>query len=197
MGKPQEIIIASHNKDKIRELRQILSELDIKVYSTLDFPNLADVDEDQDSLEGNALKKAKYVFENTKIPSLSDDTGLEVEALNGKPGVYSARFAGEDATYADNLAKLMQEMDSKKNRTAQFKTVMALVTKNAEYLFEGICKGEITEQPKGENGFGYDPVFQPKGYEQTFAELNQKIKNEISHRAKATQKFLNYLKTKS
>ncbi len=190
---PKDIIIASRNKDKIKELRQLLSGSDIKVYSALDFPELEDVEEDRGTLEGNALKKAEYVFNVTKIPALADDTGLEVDALEGRPGVHSARFAGEQATYAENLAKLMQVMHGIKNRMARFRTVMALVTEHNKYTFEGICEGEIIENKQGNNGFGYDPVFKPAGYGQTFAELGDEVKNKISHRGRAIQKLLDFL----
>lgn len=175
-------------------MRAILAPLGIELVSALDIPDLEDVVEDQDTLEGNALKKARYVNKATGIPALSDDTGLEVEALDGAPGVYSARYAGEDATYNDNVMKLMGAMSDEKNRSAQFRTVIALVDDDKEYTFDGICEGEITLDKRGENGFGYDPVFQPTGYEKTFAELDAAIKNNISHRGRAVQAFIEFLK---
>ena len=189
------LVLASRNKHKISEMQEILKGLGVEVLSALDFPGLEDVDEDQPTLEGNALKKARYVHEQTGLPSLSDDTGLEVNALNGAPGVYSARYAGENVTYQDNVMKLLTELDGVIQRSAQFRTVLALVDGDKENTFEGICEGEILTEQKGERGFGYDPVFCPKGYEQTFAEINLEIKNEISHRGRAIHKFIEFLKT--
>lgn len=188
------VILATRNKNKIEEMRAILAPLGIELVSALDIPDLEDVVEDQDTLEGNALKKARYVNKATGIPALSDDTGLEVEALDGAPGVYSARYAGEDATYNDNVMKLLGAMSDEKNRSAQFRTVIALVDDDKEYTFDGICEGEITLDKRGEKGFGYDPVFQPTGYEKTFAELDAAIKNNISHRGRAVQAFIEFLK---
>ncbi|WP_018127192.1 RdgB/HAM1 family non-canonical purine NTP pyrophosphatase [Balneola vulgaris] len=188
------VILATRNKNKIEEMRAILAPLGIELVSALDIPDLVDVVEDQDTLEGNALKKARYVNKVTGIPALSDDTGLEVEALDGAPGVYSARYAGEDATYNDNVMKLLGALSDEKNRSAQFRTVIALVDDDKEYTFDGICEGDITLDKRGENGFGYDPVFQPTGYEKTFAELDAAIKNNISHRGRAVQAFIEFLK---
>lgn len=188
------IFLASGNPHKIEELKQMIEPLGIELKSTLDFPDAHEVVEDQPDLEGNALKKARYWFNETGIPSLADDTGLEVDALNGAPGVYSARYAGENVTYDDNVEKLLREMDEESDRKARFRTVIAFLDGSDEHLFEGICEGEITTQRKGEKGFGYDPVFQPLGYDQTFAELSSEEKNKISHRGLAFQKFLAYLK---
>ncbi len=193
------IVLASRNKDKIKELRSTLAPLGIELKSTYDFPNLDEVIEDRETLEGNALKKARYVFEETGLPALSDDTGLEVDALDGRPGVYSARYAGESATYQDNLDKLLDELagvDSE-DRGAQFRTVVAFVTPEDTYTFEGICRGEILMEERGDGGFGYDPVFRPIGFDQTFAELDEATKNEISHRGKAIQKFYDWMKAQS
>tara|TARA_R110000868_G_scaffold259361_2_gene517169 strand:- start:38417 stop:38995 length:579 start_codon:yes stop_codon:yes gene_type:complete len=187
------LVLASRNKNKIEEMRSLLSYLGVEVRSALDFPILEEVEEDLPTLEGNALKKARYVHLQTGLSALSDDTGLEVEALNGAPGVFSARYAGEDVTYQENVLKLLKEMKGQENRRAQFRTVVALVTDKDEYTFVGICEGVIIEEQKGEKGFGYDPVFLPKGYELTFAELESSIKNEISHRGKAIQKFISFL----
>lgn len=193
------IVLASQNKDKIEELRSTLAPLGIELKSTYDFPQLEDVVEDQPTLEGNAIKKARYVFEETGLPSLSDDTGLEVDALDGRPGVYSARYAGEAATYQDNLNKLLKEMKgvALMDRKAQFRTVVAFITSEGRYTFEGICRGEILTEARGDQGFGYDPVFRPEGYEQTFAELDAKTKNEISHRGRAVQKFVDFVESRS
>lgn len=170
----------------------MLSPLEIELRSTLDIEENVEVVEDLPTLEGNALKKAKFWYQRTGIPSLSDDTGLEVEALGGEPGVYSARYAGPDATYEDNVQKLLEEMKGIENRSARFRTVVALVSEK-ELLFEGVCEGEIIRQPRGEKGFGYDPVFLPDGFNRTFAELNAEEKNRISHRGRALQKLIGFL----
>jgi len=187
------IFLASGNPHKIEELKQMIQPLGIELKSTLDFPDAHEVEEDQPDLKGNALKKARYWFEETGIPSLADDTGLEVDALKGAPGVYSARYAGENVTYEENVEKLLREMEGKSDRKARFRTVIAFLDGSEEYLFEGVCEGEITMKRKGKKGFGYDPVFQPEGYKQTFAELSAEEKNMISHRGLAFQKFLAYL----
>jgi len=187
------LVLASRNKNKIEEMKALVSGLGIEVFSTLDFPELEEVEEDLPTLEENALKKARYVHKKTGLAALSDDTGLEVDALNGAPGVYSARYAGDDVSYQDNVHKLLNEMSGEKNRGAQFRTVVALVTDENEYTYEGICEGEITEDQRGDKGFGYDPVFLPTGYDKTFAELDSSIKNVISHRGKAVQKFISFL----
>lgn len=193
MQKPETILLASGNTHKIEELKQVLKPLGIELKSTLDFEEAEEVVEDKPDLEGNALKKARYWHQLTGLPALADDTGLEVDALNGAPGVYSARYAGENVTYDDNVNKLLKEMNGKENRAAQFKTVVAFVTDEGEKLFEGVCKGEIISEKRGDKGFGYDPVFVPEGYTQTFAELNSDEKNKISHRARAVEKFLEFI----
>ncbi len=191
--KLSKLVIASQNPDKIEEMQQIFHPLGIQVLSTKDFPELEEVVEDKPTLQGNALKKAHYVAAQTGLPALSDDTGLEVESLNGRPGVYSARYAGEHASYQENVQKLLKELKGKSNRKAQFRTVVALVNGAQEHAFEGVCSGIILEEQRGDSGFGYDPVFQPDGYHKTFAELDSSIKNEISHRGKAVQKFVDFL----
>lgn len=188
------LVIASRNDHKIHEMQQLLSPLGIEVLSTKDFPELEEVIEDRQTLKGNALKKAKYVAEQTGLPALSDDTGLEVDALNGEPGVYSARYAGSDATYEDNVLKLLDELGGTANRKARFRTIVALVDGNDELTFEGVCNGEIIKEQRGKQGFGYDPVFVPEGYKKTFAELDAATKNEISHRGKAVENFVKFLK---
>jgi len=189
------LVLASRNEDKIEELRATLKPFDITLKSSLDFPNLEEVEEDRTTLEGNALKKARYTFQATGLPSLSDDTGLEVDALDGRPGVYSARYAGEAATYEENVEKLLKELEGVdvKNRGARFRTVAALVTENETHTFEGICRGKILKERRGTGGFGYDPLFLPENFDQTFAELDRATKNEISHRGKAIQKFIEWL----
>ena len=187
------LILASRNKNKIEEMKELVAHLGIEVFSALDFPELEEVEEDKPTLEGNALKKARYVNQKTGIPALSDDTGLEVEALDGAPGVFSARYAGEKATYEDNVLKLLSELDGKTNRNAQFRTVVALVDGENEHTFEGICTGKIIEKQIGKKGFGYDPIFMPSEFAETFAQMNAKIKNLISHRGRAVQKFVDFL----
>ncbi|TVR28780.1 MAG: RdgB/HAM1 family non-canonical purine NTP pyrophosphatase [Balneolaceae bacterium] len=194
MSKPESVFLASGNKHKIDELRQVLAPLGIDLKSVLDFSDAEEVDEDQPDLEGNAMKKASFWHRKTGLPSLADDTGLEVDALEGAPGVYSARYAGEKATYDDNVNKLLNELEGKKDRSAQFRTVVAYVTDNEEMIFEGVCRGEIIQEKKGDKGFGYDPVFVPDGYDKTFAELSSTEKNKISHRGIAVRKFIDFLK---
>lgn len=194
MAKPKELFLASGNPHKIEELQQILKPLGIRLKSTQDIPDAPEVEEDQPDLKGNAFKKARFWYEKTGFPSIADDTGLEVEALGGAPGVYSARYAGVDATYQDNVNKLLRELEGEQNRKAQFRTVIAYVSDEDEYFFEGACRGKILTEQRGEKGFGYDPVFQPAGYDKTFAELHSKEKNKISHRGKALEKFLEFLK---
>lgn len=190
------IILASGNKHKIEELRSTLKPLGITLKSSYDFPELGEVEEDKPTLEGNAIKKARYYHQETGLPALSDDTGLEVDALDGRPGVYSARYAGESASYQDNTNKLLDELAGvdMKDRGAQFRTVVAFVYEKGTHTFEGICRGRILKEEKGDKGFGYDPVFKPDEYEKTFAELDPEIKNRISHRGKAVEKFVNWLK---
>ncbi len=183
-------------------MNTLLQGVGYSVKSAYDFAALEDVDEDQDTLEGNALKKARYTYEMTGLPSLADDTGLEVDALGGRPGVYSARYAGEGATYSDNVKKLVAELGSLAANdvpgpfTARFRTVLALVDGDHTEIFNGVCEGQIVLQPRGEKGFGYDPVFVPEGYEMTFAEMDPMLKNMISHRGKAMKLFLDYLSGK-
>lgn len=192
----QKLILASRNEDKIEELRSALQSFDVELKSALDFPWLREVEEDWNTLQGNALKKARYVYQETGLPALADDTGLEVDALDGRPGVYSARYAGDEATYQDNLRKLLEEMAgvALKDRGAQFRTAIVFVTDDFTQTFEGICRGTILMERKGDSGFGYDPVFRPEGYDQTFAELDAATKNEISHRGRAIKKFLEWLR---
>lgn len=194
MSKSEELFLASGNPHKIEELQQILEPLGIQLKSTQVFKEVPEVVEDQSDLKGNALKKAQFWYQHTGMPSIADDTGLEVEALNGAPGVYSARYAGEDVTYQENVQKLLHELDGKKNRKAQFRTVIAYIIDSKGYFFEGVCKGKILTDSKGTKGFGYDPVFQPDGYDQSFAELDSEEKNKISHRGKALEKFVEFLK---
>ena len=179
-------VIATHNAHKLEEIRAIFNTNGLEVCSALDFPDVPDTIEDRDTLEGNAIKKAQELCAATGLMALADDSGLEVEALNGAPGVFSARYAGEPCSYEDNNAKLLRELSGKDNRRARFRTVIALVRPGEEPLtVEGICPGTLIDELRGEHGFGYDPLFIPDGYTQTFAELPSEMKNKISHRANA------------
>ncbi len=189
-----EIVFATHNKHKLFEVSKMLPN-NVLLISLDDINCTADIPETSDTISGNAIQKANYVKTNFKRDCFADDTGLEIDSLNGAPGVYSARWAGENCSYQDNVDKTLIQMKGKKNRNARFKTVIALVLNNETHLFEGIIKGEITEQPSGDSGFGYDPVFKPKGYSQTFAEMPNDLKNKISHRAIAVNKLVSYLRT--
>ena len=181
------IILATQNKDKFEEIKSALADLNIEILSLNNFPLIGDIVEDGETLQENALIKARAVFDLTGIPVISDDTGLCVKALNGDPGVYSARYAGENATYCDNVEKLIKEMSrvSLNNRLAQFKTVIVYKDKYTELIANGVVKGEIAFKPKGVGGFGYDPVFYVPNEQKTFAEMTMKEKNKISHRGLA------------
>jgi len=183
--RPARVVVASKNPDKIREVEAVLASFDpsIEIVTGHDWPDVA---ETEDSLEGNALLKARAVMQATGVAALADDTGLEVDALGGAPGVYSARYAGPDATYADNLARLLHDLDGVEERVARFRTVVALVDPDGSELFvEGVFEGRITTDPRGDAGFGYDPVFEVDG--RTIAEMPEAEKNTISHRARALQ----------
>lgn len=184
------IVLATHNRDKAKEFQQIFADLSVSVETLDDYPNVGAIEEDAESLEGNALKKAQEVYRLTGVPSLADDTGLEVRYLNDAPGVFSSRYAGEGATYADNVRKLLKDMRGvpPRRRGAQFRCVLAFVpAAGVGELAEGTCKGNILEQPRGNRGFGYDPIFLPLGHSATYAEMDRALKNGISHRALAAQ----------
>ena len=188
------LVFASSNKNKIFEIQSMLPET-IQILSLEDIGCMEEIPETADTIEGNAILKANYISNKYGYDCFADDTGLEVAALNGEPGVFSARYAGEQRNSDDNMDKLLDNLSDKNNRKAQFKTVIALNINGKQNLFTGIAKGEITFEKTGTKGFGYDPIFQPIGYKETFAELSLEIKNEISHRGKATQKLINFLKT--
>ncbi|AVM59009.1 non-canonical purine NTP pyrophosphatase [Bacteroides heparinolyticus] len=188
----KKFVFATNNTHKLEEVSAILGKK-IELLSMKDIDCNVDIPETADTLEGNALIKARYIFENYHLDCFADDTGLEVEALNGAPGVYSARYAGDAHDSEANMKKLLKEMENVENRRAQFRTVFALIINGKEHLFEGIVKGEIIKNRKGTSGFGYDPVFVPEGYSQTFAEMGNELKNKISHRAMATQKLCHFL----
>ncbi|MBG6185849.1 non-canonical purine NTP diphosphatase [Flavobacterium sp. CAN_S2] len=188
-----QIVFASNNKNKIHELQSILPE-SITIVSLESIGCFEDIPETADTIEGNAIQKANYVTQKYGFDCFADDTGLEVVALNGEPGVFSARYAGEQRNADDNMNKLLVNLSVKNNRAAQFKTVIALNLKGEQHLFTGIAKGEITLEKIGTQGFGYDPIFQPEGFTETFAQLSLDVKNKISHRGKATQELIAFLK---
>ena len=187
------LVFATHNTNKLKEI-QALMPAHIQLKSLTDIGCNEDIIEDAPTIEGNARLKARYVKEKYGYDCFADDTGLEVTALDGAPGVYSARYAGEQKNAEDNITKLLKELHDKEDRSAQFKTVIALILDEKETCFEGICSGRITKERKGSSGFGYDPVFQPSNYTETFAQMPLALKNKIGHRGKATQKLLDYLK---
>uniref|UniRef100_A0A7C4UBA5 dITP/XTP pyrophosphatase n=1 Tax=candidate division WOR-3 bacterium TaxID=2052148 RepID=A0A7C4UBA5_UNCW3 len=188
-----EIFVASKNKDKIEEIRRILKNYNIKITSLLDIDEKIDIIEDGKDLNENALKKAEAVYKLKKGWVIGEDTGLEVNALNGKPGVFSARYSG--GGYRENRLKLLKELEGVKDRTARFRTVIALITPEGKrYFFEGIVEGRIGEGEKGENGFGYDPIFIPEGSEKTFGEMEPEEKDKFSHRRKALEKLAEFFR---
>ena len=189
----KKLVVATNNAHKLEEIAAILGD-EMELLSLKDIKCFADIPETADTLEGNARQKAMYIYENYGMDCFADDTGLEVDALNGAPGVYSARYAGDGHDSEANMQKLLHELQGKKNRKAQFRTAICLIQEGKEYLFEGIVKGEIIGEKRGGAGFGYDPIFVPEGYEQTFAELGNDIKNTISHRARAVEKLCSFLK---
>ncbi|WP_461532828.1 non-canonical purine NTP diphosphatase [Sinomicrobium sp.] len=187
------LVFATHNLNKLREV-QLLFPSDITLLSLTDIGCSEDIPETADTIEGNARQKANYVKEKYGYDCFADDTGLEVDALNGAPGVYSARYAGEEKNAEANMEKLLSELERKESRTAQFKTVIALCTDKYTHVFEGVVKGCITTKKQGDRGFGYDPIFLPDGYTETFAQLPLEIKNQIGHRGKAIKLLLDFLK---
>lgn len=192
----KKLVFATNNAHKLDEIRAILGDK-IEVLSLKDINCDADIPETADTLEGNAALKAEYIYKNYGLDCFADDTGLEVEALGGAPGVYSARYAGGDGHDSEaNMRKLLKELDGEQNRKAQFRTAICFIEQGEEHLFEGIVKGSIIEQKRGASGFGYDPVFMPEGYEETFAEMGNAEKNKISHRARAVEKLCEYLNGK-
>lgn len=188
------LVFATNNAHKLEEIRAILGN-SIEILSLADIHCHADIPETADTLEGNARQKSRYVYEHYGLDCFADDTGLEVESLGGAPGVYSARYAdGQGHDSQANMNKLLKEMEEKNDRKAQFRTIISLIEKGEERQFEGIVKGQITREKRGKSGFGYDSIFQPDGYETTFAELGSDIKNRISHRAHAVAALCDYLR---
>ena len=189
----KKLVFATNNAHKLEEIRAILGNK-IEILSLNDINCHADIPETADTLEGNAALKAQYIYNNYGLNCFADDTGLEVEALDGAPGVYSARYAGGEGHDSEaNMKKLLSEMKGKENRKARFRTAICLIEGGKEHLFEGIVNGEIIEERRGGEGFGYDPVFVPEGYSETFAEMGSDEKNKISHRARAVKKLCEYL----
>lgn len=191
------IVFATNNQHKLGEIRQILGSR-VEVLSLRDIGCDVDIPETGTTLEENALQKAQYIYDNYHIDVFADDTGLEVDALNGAPGVYSARYASMENSSAShdseaNMVRLLKELGDNNNRRARFRTVIALIQQGKVHEFEGIVNGNIISERRGGEGFGYDPIFQPDGYDQTFAEMGAETKNQISHRARATKKLANYL----
>ena len=189
----KQLLLATHNRDKAREISALLSDLNVDVLTLDAFPQIGPIIEDAGTLEGNALLKANAVYRATGLPSLGDDTGLEVHALYGAPGVYSSRYAGEHATYSENVAKLVASMKHfpPRRRGARFRCVLAFVGGGTgPHIVEGVCLGSILEKPRGLGGFGYDPVFLPSGSDTTLAEMDLSLKNEISHRGQAVREMI-------
>lgn len=189
----KKLVFATNNKHKLEEIKSIL-EGKVEILSLRDIGCSYDIPETADTLEGNSHLKAIYIYEHYGMDCFADDTGLEVEALGGKPGVFSARYAGENNDPEANMKKLLDNMKGVKNRKARFRTVISLIENGKEHQFEGIVNGEILEEKRGKEGFGYDPVFKPENYNHSFAELGENIKNKISHRAKAVEALCAYLK---
>ena len=191
----KEIVFATNNENKLKEVQAALRS-QIKVRSLKEIGCNEELPETEDTLEGNALQKAKYVAEKYNVDCFADDTGLEVDSLRGEPGVYSARYAGEQKSADDNMDKLLANLSHLEDRKANFRTVIALILDGKELTFEGKVKGEITKEKSGSGGFGYDPIFQPEGHSVTFSEMQMEEKNKISHRGKAVQKLADFLNTR-
>lgn len=187
-----QLVFATNNHNKLKEVQALLPK-EITLLSLEAIGCKEDLPETQPTIEGNAIQKTEYLKKQYGYDCFADDTGLEVTALNGEPGVFSARYAGEQKNAEDNMCKLLENLEGKNNRSAQFKTVIALNLNGELHTFTGLCKGTILTEKRGEKGFGYDPIFQPEGYHQTFAEMPLKLKNKISHRGKAIKQIINFL----
>ena len=187
-----DLLFATSNKNKVLEIKKVLpKEFNIKSLDDIGF--CEEIPENENTIEGNGIFKANYMYKKYNLNVFADDTGLEVDSLNGKPGVHSARYAGISKNSTDNINKLLKKLKNKKNRKARFKTVIALILNSKIYTFEGVVEGIITKKSKGENGFGYDPVFIPRGYTKTFGELSLEEKNSISHRSLAMNKLIDFI----
>ena len=192
---PLKIVVATANAHKLKEIREILRDLPVEILSLADFPEIPPIEETGSTFHENALIKARTVYQMTGLLTLADDSGLEVDALNGAPGVYSARYSGREHDYAANNRKLMEEIRRipPEERGAQFRCVVAIVGTKGEHIVEGVVRGHIIPELRGSGGFGYDPLFVPEGYQQTYAELGETVKNQISHRARAFRKAREFL----
>ena len=188
----KKLVFATNNQHKLQEIKGILKDK-FEIVSLKEINFFDEIEEPFETLHENALQKARVVHQFCGLDVFSDDTGLEVDALNGEPGVYSARYAGENCSFQDNVNKLLEALNSEVNRKAKFRTVIALILNNQEYTFDGVVEGEITKEQSGSEGFGYDPIFKPEGLETTFAEMTSEAKNKISHRGRAVQKLANFL----
>ena len=186
------LVFATHNKNKFQEVKAMVPP-HIELLNLGDIGCNEDIAETADTIEGNAVLKANYVRDNYNVNCFADDTGLEVKSLNNEPGVFSARYAGASNDAGANIKKLLKNMEGHENRDARFKTAISLAMDQTEIMFLGICEGEITEELRGDSGFGYDPVFQPKGFDKTFAEMTLQQKSEIGHRGKAMRQLIEYL----
>lgn len=191
----RELVFATNNKHKLQEVRDMLDGI-VVVKSLADCGLEGDIPETADTLQGNALQKAQWVWDRCKTDCFADDTGLEVSALNGAPGVYSARYAGEHCSFDDNINKLLAALEGEDNRKARFRTVVCLIEGGSPRYFEGLVNGKILTERRGAEGFGYDPVFQPERFALTFAEMPEEVKNTISHRGVAIAKLVEYLKNR-
>ena len=189
--KVKKIVFATGNPNKLKEIKSAIKSFEI--VGIKDLKITEEIPETGDTLKKNALQKAKYIYDKTGLDCFSDDTGLEIEALNYRPGVYSAMYAGPDCNAENNMRKVLEELGEAPNRNAQFKTVIALILQGKEYFFEGLVSGEILKEKKGKDGFGYDPIFKPIGYKESFAEMSIARKNEISHRGLGVKKLVKFL----
>jgi XTP/dITP diphosphohydrolase len=192
MNEKIKLVFATNNPHKLKEIRAMAGNA-VTIFSLKDIGCEDELPETSASLRGNALQKAKYIFDKYGMNCFADDTGLEIESLGGRPGVYSARYAGLHRDFNENISKVLNELKGIENRRAKFKTVIALITDKEEKTFEGIVDGQITETRRGEKGFGYDSVFLPEGFKETFAEMREETKNKISHRRRALDKLIEYL----
>jgi len=186
------LIFATHNPGKLQEVKELLAPK-YEVIGLTELNDHEDIPENESTLEGNALVKARAIWEKYQLPCFSDDTGLEIDALHGAPGVFSARYGGKEKDAALNMAKVLAELSEVDSRTAQFRTSIALIIDGQEHLFHGVAKGTIRRKRSGVDGFGYDPIFQPDGYQTTFAEMSNSDKNKISHRALAIKSLVQFL----
>jgi len=189
-----DLVFATNNQHKLEEIENVIKK-NIKILSLKDIGCFDDIPETADTLEGNASQKSAYIYKNYKLNCFADDTGLEIEALEGKPGVYSARYAGPGHDHEKNMDKVLKELRNKTNRKARFRTVISLILDGKEYLFEGIVEGNILTERHGNKGFGYDPIFIPDGYAKSFAQMDLSDKNKISHRGRAVQKLVHFLQS--